>query len=149
MRAQEERVRHWEMIRRQHRAQQTWPVGATVYPILLDLPQDRSTAHTCDFLPPTRDAQPRIWVAKFPCVFKNEPPSQTSTFRLRFITWTEPVRGQLSGRAPQPGPSSHSGLRENFRYCPPDLPSLPGEHSLVRWSPTILFLEGQRLSSLT
>lgn len=118
-------------------------------PVLLDLPQDRSTAHTCDVFPPTRDAQPRIWVAKFSCVFKNEPLSQSSTFRLRFITWTEQVSGQLSGRVPQPGPSSHSGLHEDFWYCPPDLPSLPGEHSLVRRPPTILFLEGQRLSGLT
>lgn len=114
MRAQEQRVTYWETIwgsteLREH----VWWVP------LPSSPRDQSTVHTHQVPPLTRDAQPRIWVARFLCTFKNEGQFQTSTSRLLFMTGTEHAWGPLSGRVLHTGLSSswsasHSGLCENF-----------------------------------
>ena len=78
----------------QHRAQGTQFGGCHCLPQSqrnFPRPQDQSTVHTRQVPPLTRDAQPRIWVARFLCAFKNGRQFQTSTSRLLFITWTEQV----------------------------------------------------------
>lgn len=70
--AQEERVRCWEKVWRQHRAKQTQVVGAIVYPSPRESSLDQGSKHSSHMWssPLTRDAQPRVWVARVLCVFK-------------------------------------------------------------------------------